>query len=264
MKILDGRWGGIAVELAHVQVQGAPAPDQIVAAFGYFNQLASPVDVVVLIRGGGSLEDLQAFNTEPVARAVAGSRTPTIVGVGHEVDTSLADYAADRRAATPTDAARIAVPDRTEVLAEIIGYERRLTAGLGRSLAERNARIDRHLVRIEQFVRRPLEQVTASQHRLQQAGVRLSGAASRHGEGVARLQERISSQSQQLLAQRTRQVASLERLIANGSPQATLERGYSIVRHNGEVLRDAGGVRRGDSVMIQLAKGQLTTEVTGE
>ena len=104
MKTLNSRWGGVTVELVHVQVQGGPAVEQIVAAFGYFNQLASPVDTVALIRGGGSLEDLQAFNTEPVARAVAGSRTPVIVGVGHEVDVSLADFAADVRAITPTNA----------------------------------------------------------------------------------------------------------------------------------------------------------------
>ncbi|HSH31858.1 MAG TPA: exodeoxyribonuclease VII large subunit, partial [Candidatus Saccharimonadales bacterium] len=84
-KILQARWGGVTVKVADVQVQGAPAPDQIVMAIDYFNQLPLPVEVVVLIRGGGSLEDLQAFNTESVARAVAASRTPMVVGVGHEV-----------------------------------------------------------------------------------------------------------------------------------------------------------------------------------
>jgi exodeoxyribonuclease VII large subunit len=127
IKILSARWGGIEVLLADVSVQGAQAPDQIVGALEYFNTLRDPVDVLVLIRGGGSLEDLAAFSTEPVARAVAASRTPIIVGVGHEVDFSLADYAADLRAATPTDAARLVVPDRHETEATIEHLARRIS-----------------------------------------------------------------------------------------------------------------------------------------
>ncbi len=134
IKILNSRWSGIEILLADVQVQGAPAPDQIVSALNYFNQLADPMDVLVLIRGGGSLEDLQAFNTESVARAVATSRTPIVVGVGHEVDISLADFAADVRAATPTDAARLVVPDREEILQTLghyaASFERRLAVHL--------------------------------------------------------------------------------------------------------------------------------------
>lgn len=126
LKILQERWGGITVRLAHVQVQGDAAPAQIERAFDYFNQLAEPVDVVVMIRGGGSLEDLWAFNTEPVVRAVASSRTPTVVGVGHEQDESLADLAADMRAATPTHAAQLVVPDKRALMDELGHVRQRL------------------------------------------------------------------------------------------------------------------------------------------
>jgi exodeoxyribonuclease VII large subunit len=132
IKILNARWSGVEVLLADVSVQGAAAPDQIVGALEYFNTLRDPVDVLVLIRGGGSLEDLAAFSTEPVARAVAASRTPIIVGVGHEVDFSLADYAADLRAATPTDAARLVVPDRHETEARVEHLARALATPPGR------------------------------------------------------------------------------------------------------------------------------------
>lgn len=117
LTILKQRWGGVEVKFARVQVQGDTAPEQIGAAIEYFNR--NPVDVLVLARGGGSLEDLMPFDSEVVARAVAGSISPIVVGVGHEDDVSLADLAADVRAATPTDAAGIVVPDKREILAHL-------------------------------------------------------------------------------------------------------------------------------------------------
>lgn len=116
IKIIDDRWGGLHIDVAQVQVQGADAPDQMIRALRYFNGLEVMPEVIVLIRGGGSADDLAAFNDEPLVRAIAASRVPTLVGVGHEVDTSLADMAADVRAATPSNAAQILVPDRHEVI----------------------------------------------------------------------------------------------------------------------------------------------------
>lgn len=115
--ILNQRWGGMEVMVANVTVQGASAPGQIVSAIEHFNQLSEPPDVIVLVRGGGSADDLAAFNDEPLVRAIASSRVPTLVGVGHEVDTSLVDLAADVRAATPSNAAQLLVPDREEIAA---------------------------------------------------------------------------------------------------------------------------------------------------
>lgn len=115
MKILDERWRGIEVILADVQVQGDAAPSQIVAALEYFNQHET-VDMVVVTRGGGSADDLAAFNAESVTRAVAVSRTPTMVAIGHEIDVSLAELAADVRASTPSNAAELLTPDRRTVL----------------------------------------------------------------------------------------------------------------------------------------------------
>ncbi len=115
-KILNERWGGLSVEVAHTQVQGDVAADQMVRAIRYFNTREQLADVLVVIRGGGSAEDLLSFNDEPLARALAESRIPTLVGVGHEIDHTLADMVADRRAATPTNAAEIVVPDRREIV----------------------------------------------------------------------------------------------------------------------------------------------------
>lgn len=114
VKVLGARWGGLDIQLIDVQVQGEAAPAQITAAIEQFNARAVPPDVLVAIRGGGSAEDLAAFNTEQVTRSVAGSRVPTLVAIGHEVDTSLAELAADRRASTPSNAAELLVPDRAQ------------------------------------------------------------------------------------------------------------------------------------------------------
>jgi exodeoxyribonuclease VII large subunit len=116
VKILNARWQGIVVQHVDVQVQSEAAPGQIVEAITQLNGLAEPPEVIILIRGGGSAEDLAAFSHELVTRAVAGSRVPTLVAIGHEVDLSLAELAADQRASTPSNAAELLVPDRHSVL----------------------------------------------------------------------------------------------------------------------------------------------------
>ena len=112
IKILGARWCGVAIEHIDVQVQGEAAPSQIVNALQKFSAMAHPPEVLVLIRGGGSTDDLAAFSTEQVTRAVASSRIPTLVAIGHEIDTSLAELAADARASTPSNAAELLVPDK--------------------------------------------------------------------------------------------------------------------------------------------------------
>jgi exodeoxyribonuclease VII large subunit len=118
IKIMNERWNGVDIALADVQVQGEVAPAQIVNAIQYFNS-HHEVDVIVITRGGGSAEDLSAFSTEQVTRAVAASRIPTIVAIGHEVDISLAELAADQRASTPSNAAQLLVPDKRHVLEQL-------------------------------------------------------------------------------------------------------------------------------------------------
>lgn len=126
IKILHARWGGMHINLVDVQVQGEAAPGHIVAAIEQCNGMAVPPDVLVLTRGGGSAEDLQAFSTEQVTRAVAASRIPTLVAIGHEVDMSLAERAADMRASTPSNAAELLVPDRRALFAHLQSRRERL------------------------------------------------------------------------------------------------------------------------------------------
>lgn len=140
IKILNARWGGVTVQLIDVQVQGEPAVQQIVKAIEQFNEEAVTPEVLVLIRGGGSAEDLAAFSTEQVTRAVAASRVPTLVAIGHEVDVSLAELAADVRASTPSNAAELLVPDRQQTLNMLSNSKRQLEQHMqGRLQATRQA-----------------------------------------------------------------------------------------------------------------------------
>lgn len=150
MKILNARWGGVEVLLADVQVQGEPAPAQIIAAIARFNAMAEPPDVLVLTRGGGSAEDLQAFSDERVTRAVATSRIPTLAAIGHEIDISLAELAADRRASTPSNAAELLTPDRRMLLSALTDVQQQL-----------QHRIGGHFSRADQQIRQQREQLRA-------------------------------------------------------------------------------------------------------
>lgn len=133
VKIMNERWGGVDIQVANVQVQGESAPAMIVRAIEYFNSLSELPEVLVITRGGGSAEDLYAFNTEQVTRAVAASRIPTLVAIGHEVDISLAELAADQRASTPSNAAQMLVPERADRLRHL----EQKRADLSRVLDER-------------------------------------------------------------------------------------------------------------------------------
>jgi exodeoxyribonuclease VII large subunit len=151
IKILQKRFGGLKIEVANTAVQGENAPNQIVAALKYFNEHPLPPEVIVVIRGGGSRDDLVAFDDELLVRAIASSRVPTLVGVGHEVDTTLADLAADVRAATPSNAAEIIVPDKREII-----------SSLDNQLSQMLLRLNHHIESLS-------EQVASSKHSLRQA-----------------------------------------------------------------------------------------------
>ncbi len=173
IKIMNQRIGGVAIEVAHVQVQGAAAPEQIIRALEYFNQQEDLNEAIVLIRGGGSADDLSAFNDEPLVRAVASSRIPIITGIGHEIDESLADLAADVRASTPSNVAELLVPDKRELIAEsrhlvqaiVPKFERSIETwqlGVAEQLARASSRFDERIERYEQALaglRAVIEQV---------------------------------------------------------------------------------------------------------
>lgn len=142
MRLVNQRWGGVNYTVYHTSVQGIEAPDKMIEALKYFNSQPELPEVLVLIRGGGSADDLAAYNDELLVREIAASRVPTLVGVGHEVDTSLSDLVADVRAATPSHAAQILVPDRQEIKRQINQWLDSLTQLLLRLMRERQRYVD--------------------------------------------------------------------------------------------------------------------------
>ena len=245
-------------------VQGDGSPAAIVEALRLADR-ARP-DVILLVRGGGSLEDLQAFNTEEVARAVAGLSHPVISGVGHETDTTVVDFVADRRAATPSVAAELAVPDLEQLRAEVMARRLRLRrdmdgliAQLGSSLAQLHARLQRLA---------PSARVAAGRQDLDRLTQRLQGAGSRivtarRADLMARLRLLAArGPVPRLLRSREEFAGRVGRLEAL-SPLAVLGRGYSItyLADQGVMLRDPGQVSAGDRLLTRLAGGSVTSTV---
>ena len=164
IKILDSRWGGLEVEVAHTQVQGDVAADQMIRAIRHFNEQVDLADVLVLIRGGGSADDLATYNDEALVREIAGSRIPTLVGVGHEVDVSLADMVADVRAATPSNAAQLLVPDRREIIGAVWGQVRSMAGVTERTIdqyiADGRLQLERAAGQADRRIDRELESLS--------------------------------------------------------------------------------------------------------
>jgi exodeoxyribonuclease VII large subunit len=160
VKILNARWRGLDIQLIDVQVQGEPAPAQITAALEQFNTEAEAPEVIIIIRGGGSAEDLAAFSTEQVTRAVASSRVPTLVAIGHEVDWSLAELAADQRASTPSNAAELLVPDRTQTMLALKVATTQLQQAGQVQLRTATGRLEHQVVNLQQGWLQTLQRTT--------------------------------------------------------------------------------------------------------
>jgi exodeoxyribonuclease VII large subunit len=176
IKILNDRWGGMQVDVAAVTVQGADAPDQIIRALNYFNTQEELPEIIVIIRGGGSADDLSAFNDEQLVRAIAASRVPTITGIGHEVDTSLSDLAADVRAATPSNAAQIIVPDRRDMIRSVRLRVQSVVPQLSRTLEQLRAELADQLNSAVETMMRQLEERRQSLSQIKRLLIQLDPA----------------------------------------------------------------------------------------
>ncbi|MGL6279684.1 MAG: exodeoxyribonuclease VII large subunit, partial [Gaiella sp.] len=236
---LDARFPAVTLVVAETRVQGASAATRIVAALA---RLAArgDVDVIVLARGGGSLEDLLPFSDERVVRGVAACPVPVVSAVGHEQDTPLCDLAADARAATPTAAVRLIVPDLGELRSGLDASRSRLTASLHGRLRRRR----------ELVVSRRGRATAALRHRLARERDALAHRGARLRHAPPRVLERRR-------ATLDAQGARLQAL----APHATLARGYAIVRVDGHALRDATTTAPGERVAIELAVGALGARV---
>ncbi|MEM6670104.1 MAG: exodeoxyribonuclease VII large subunit [Pseudomonadota bacterium] len=275
-----------------VAVQGEACAPEVARAVEGFNALrhGGPVprpDLLIVARGGGSLEDLWGFNEEAVARAVAASEIPVISAVGHETDTTLIDFVSDQRAPTPTAAAEMAVPVRGELLATLAGLEERRERSLARSLEDRRARVrdlGRALPRAEELLQLPRQRLDAAGERLPRAllacvnaqEVRLGRLAGRLQPSALTRRIETSSERVQIFAARLGPALSrtseqardrfdkLARLLESFSYKATLERGYAAVRGENGVLDSVAKVEAGATLEIEFADGRVDAVAGGE
>jgi exodeoxyribonuclease VII large subunit len=243
-KVLARRWPVAEVIVAPTLVQGEGAPEQIVAAIDAIGRAG--VDVVIVARGGGSIEDLWAFNDAAVARAIAACPVPVVSGVGHETDTTIADFVADLRAPTPSAAAELATPNGPE-LAQMV---------------------DEYDARVRRQGRRQLDQVTVDVERLRQ---RLAFAAparmvSERSTAVAQFQLRLRRAIDGQLRLGDAALSGLDRRLAVLSPTATLARGYAHVQRksDGQTIRSRRDVGPGTGLVVQVADGSFEAVVAGQ
>lgn len=286
LSVMSRRWPLVDVDVLPVPVQGREAPPAIVQMLRKASA-SGRYDVLLLTRGGGSLEDLWAFNDEQVARAIHASAVPVVSAVGHEIDFSIADFVADLRAPTPSAAAELLVPDAFALRRHLQQLQQRLATLEQRRLQARIQRVDHLLARLQ--AQRPQARLARDRERLMHLQRRLHGVqreqSQRRHSALERVHARLLAQhprlrlmllQRRLRELRQRLLSSIERklerdranLRQNGralhaiSPLATLERGYSIIFDaNGKVVRSSQGIGEGTPLRARLADGELPLSV---
>jgi exodeoxyribonuclease VII large subunit len=287
LTVLRRRFAAVHVIIYPVAVQGENAKYDITKAIATAN-MHKQCDVLILARGGGSLEDLWAFNEEMVARAIYASKIPIIAGVGHETDVTIADFVADLRAATPSAAAEHATPDQQQWLNKFNELEARLQQNLHRQLRQQQQKIDWLTGRIQQ--QHPQQKLSRSQQRLAELELNLKKAvqlrltnsrkiveiqtarlwqqtpmsAIRHNQQQqAYLSERLVSAAKACLKHNKQRLLNASQTLHAVSPLATLNRGYALVTEqaSGQIVSSTEQIKIGDKLLTRLAKGHFTSQV---
>ena len=288
LHVLSRRWPAVEIVLAPALVQGPGAAAEIVRGIQRLNRLGS-IDVIIIGRGGGSLEDLWPFNEEPVARAVRTSGVPIVSAVGHETDFTISDFAADVRAPTPSAAAEVVVPDAREVLAALAAEARRLARHIGHLRKELASRLalalrSRYFAHPEEMVLGRLQALENLAGRMRSAGreasagrrLRLERAAARLAEHAPRVRWQAAQGALRMALYRLRaagrtmlvhrwgaRVDGFGRRLGDLSPGRVLARGYSrtVLERTGATLTRAADARPGDRLRTHLAQGELASQV---
>lgn len=262
IRVLRRRWPMGKIMLLPVRVQGVEAPGEIAAALRYASE-HKVADVVITGRGGGSIEDLWAFNDERVARAIYDCEIPVISAVGHEPDVTIADFVADLRAATPSNAAELAAPDVTELMQAIDSAMRRLENSMAKRISGSREALEalssrRVLQSATGFIEQRRSQVETLRVRLEAA----SGFASKSRSQLDNLASRLDSALDAAMTRKKNEYLRVAAKLDALSPLKVLSRGYAIAMdEDGRAVKDSSGVRAGDKLTVRLASGALGCRV---
>jgi exodeoxyribonuclease VII large subunit len=279
---LARRMPGLPVVLYPTPVQGTGSAQKIADAIALANA-RKECDVIILCRGGGSIEDLWAFNEEVVARAIAASLIPLVCGVGHETDFTIADFVADQRAATPTAAAQAVAPERVELMQRLRQFEQRMTRATVRQLERAMQQIDylqrrlvhpaqraqqqvQHLAQLQQRLQSALTHVLQNQNwRWQALQQRLRAARpdlTQLGYRQTEISRRLNDVMQRMLERYDSRLAAAQQHLLHLDPQQVLARGYSMVRdEQGAVVFDSASLALGASLQVTFARGWARVDV---
>jgi len=285
LTVLRRRWPILEVDLYPAAVQGDEAPQQLINALYRANR-DNVADAIIIGRGGGSLEDLWAFNNEVLAREIANSYLPVISAVGHEVDFTIADFVADMRAPTPSAAAELISPDGQQMLRYVNDLQQRLQ----RNQKERLFHAQRSLSQLQSRLRGPRQAIQARAQHLDQLEIRLQRAMNQqlkqpqqqlqriqaslihlhpqrglnqHQTALKQIKSRLERAMQQQLQQKKTELSSGVRLLNSVSPLEVLSRGYSITRSaDGSVIQDTAALKPGDEIETLIRSGKLTSTIT--
>ncbi len=289
LNVLQRRFPAAAIVLYPIPVQGIDAAEQITAMLKLADQRAE-CDLLVLTRGGGSLEDLAAFNDEAIARAIYASQCPIVSAIGHEIDFTIADFVADERAPTPSAAAELISPDQASLQQHLSQLSNRLVTNLHRQsnryeatlqhLKQRlkqqhpTAQLGQHQQKINELSRRLTQQsqirLTQAEERLNHFTARLKVLTPAHQLAQCKLRhthlhKRLHQQMHHQLNQSKQQLSHISQQLHTISPLATLGRGYAIAQQypSGEIIRHAATIKPGTQIKTRLAKGTLLCRVEG-
>jgi len=260
-RVLSNRWPITALTLVPSQVQGGSAIKQLLRALDFMANEVAP-DVIILTRGGGSLEDLQAFNSEELARKIFALHVPVVVGVGHERDWTIADFVADVRAATPSNAAELCTPRTQDVLLHIDSMIETLGYSLRKTLDQRAHGLFRAVARLSGAMSSTLEHVNRMIAQVQFFGVHIYETVIAIGERVDFLARASYFGIKSMHDNTSERFGSLQKLLQSVSPRAVLKRGYSITRVKGKVVTSSRDVVKSDILITTLSDGEIKSEVT--
>lgn len=289
LAVIGRRFPSLRVTCFYVAVQGFEAPGQLLTAFDRAERMRHPPDVIVVTRGGGSLEDMAAFNLESVARRIAATTIPVVAAIGHETDVTIADFVADRRAPTPSAAAELVTPDRRELLRRLAGLERALVArfdakvrlqhqlltAVGRRLVHPRRAIEQRMLRVDELAERFSVAVQGTLQRkstsLAHQRQLLARATPRRrvglaGDRVGHARVRLDAAASAMRDRLSDRLNAVGRALNAVSPLATLERGFAIVAKPagtrwGEPIDSVAQATSGDILLAHLADGTLQTKV---